>query len=155
MPKALAHAGLALHDVEFYELNQAFSVVSIANTKILGLDPNKVSNKEGLVVGYGMWGGDEGGSRRRARVGTKGREVEVRGTCALQAPALSSLPFLRLACDCWTWTATPPAARETCMLFCAWFNNSRTNSLHLQPHPLPLCRWTCTGAQLQWGTRSV
>ncbi|MFM7667039.1 MAG: acetyl-CoA C-acyltransferase, partial [Bacteroidota bacterium] len=40
VPKALEKAGLKTSDVDYWELNQAFSVVGLANIKILGLDPS-------------------------------------------------------------------------------------------------------------------
>jgi acetyl-CoA C-acetyltransferase len=43
LPKALDKAGLSLADVDFFEFNEAFSVVGLANAKILGLDNNKVN----------------------------------------------------------------------------------------------------------------
>ena len=49
VPKALAKAGLETKDVDYWELNQAFSVVGLANTKILGLDPKKVDVNGGAV----------------------------------------------------------------------------------------------------------
>lgn len=50
VPKALAKAGLKISDVEYWELNQAFSVVGLANIKILGLDPSKVDVNGGAVA---------------------------------------------------------------------------------------------------------
>lgn len=50
IPKALDKAGLTTSDVDFWELNEAFSVVGIANTKILGLDPAKVDVNGGAVA---------------------------------------------------------------------------------------------------------
>lgn len=50
IPKALDMAGLTTSDVDFWELNEAFSVVGIANTKILGLDPAKVDVNGGAVA---------------------------------------------------------------------------------------------------------
>ncbi len=50
VPLALAKAGLATTDVDFWELNQAFSIVGLANTKILGLDPSKVDVNGGAVA---------------------------------------------------------------------------------------------------------
>ncbi|MCR5862707.1 acetyl-CoA C-acyltransferase [Flavobacterium sp. J372] len=49
LPKALDKAGLTKEDVDFFEFNEAFSVVGIANTKILGLDPAKVNVNGGAV----------------------------------------------------------------------------------------------------------
>lgn len=49
IPKALDKAGLTTADVDFWELNEAFAVVGMANTKILGLDPAKVDVNGGAV----------------------------------------------------------------------------------------------------------
>jgi acetyl-CoA C-acetyltransferase len=50
VPKALEKAGMQTSDVEYWELNQAFSVVGLANMKILGLDPAKVDVNGGAVA---------------------------------------------------------------------------------------------------------
>lgn len=50
IPKALAKANMTVADVDFWELNEAFAVVGIANTKILGLDPAKVDVNGGAVA---------------------------------------------------------------------------------------------------------
>ena len=50
VPKALEKAGLKTSDVDYWELNQAFSVVGLANMKILGLDPSKVDVNGGAVA---------------------------------------------------------------------------------------------------------
>ena len=49
VPKALKKANLSTTDVDYWELNQAFAVVGIANTKELGLDPAKVDVNGGAV----------------------------------------------------------------------------------------------------------
>ncbi len=49
VPVALKKAGLSTSDIDFWELNQAFSVVGIVNTKKLGLDPSKVDVNGGAV----------------------------------------------------------------------------------------------------------
>src|SRR5690606_4460191 len=49
VPVALKRAGLETSDIDYWELNQAFSVVGIANTKELGLDPSKVDVNGGAV----------------------------------------------------------------------------------------------------------
>ena len=49
LPKALAHASISAEDVDFYELNEAFSVVGLANIKLLHLDPSKVNVHGGAV----------------------------------------------------------------------------------------------------------
>jgi len=50
IPKALTKANMTVADVDFWELNEAFAVVGIANTKILGLDPAKVDVNGGAVA---------------------------------------------------------------------------------------------------------
>jgi len=47
IPKAIKNAGLTADKVDFYEINEAFSVVSIANNQKLSIDPSKVN----------VWGG--------------------------------------------------------------------------------------------------
>lgn len=49
LPKALDKAGISISDVDFFEFNEAFSVVGLANAKILGLDNNKVNVNGGAV----------------------------------------------------------------------------------------------------------
>lgn len=49
LPKALDKAGISIDDVDFFELNEAFSVVGLANMKILNLDANKVNVNGGAV----------------------------------------------------------------------------------------------------------
>ncbi len=49
IPLAIAKAGLTAADVDFYEINEAFSVVALANNKILGLDGSKVNINGGAV----------------------------------------------------------------------------------------------------------
>jgi len=49
LPKALDKAGISKEDVDFFEFNEAFSVVGIANTQILGLNPEKVNVNGGAV----------------------------------------------------------------------------------------------------------
>lgn len=49
LPKALAKAGLKLSDINFFEFNEAFAVVGLANSQILGLDNNKVNVNGGAV----------------------------------------------------------------------------------------------------------
>ncbi len=50
IPKALAKVGMTADQVDFWELNQAFAVVGLANTKILGLNPEKVDVNGGAVA---------------------------------------------------------------------------------------------------------
>ncbi len=49
LPKALDKAGITKENVDFFEFNEAFSVVGIANSKILGLDAAKVNVNGGAV----------------------------------------------------------------------------------------------------------
>jgi len=49
LPIALGKAGLATTDVDYFELNEAFSVVGLANMKILDLDASKVNVNGGAV----------------------------------------------------------------------------------------------------------
>nr|XP_048335015.1 probable acetyl-CoA acetyltransferase, cytosolic 2 isoform X2 [Ziziphus jujuba var. spinosa] len=49
IPKAIANAGLEASQVDYYEINEAFSVVALANQKLLGLDPEKVNVHGGAV----------------------------------------------------------------------------------------------------------
>jgi acetyl-CoA C-acetyltransferase len=52
VPKALTRAGLDASQIDFYEINEAFSAVALANSKILNLDQDKV-NVFGGAVGIG------------------------------------------------------------------------------------------------------
>lgn len=49
VPIALGRAGLKVEDVDYWEFNEAFSVVGIVNTKILGIEPEKVNVHGGAV----------------------------------------------------------------------------------------------------------
>jgi acetyl-CoA C-acetyltransferase len=49
LPIALDKAGITKDQVDFFEFNEAFSVVGLANTQILGLDGNKVNVNGGAV----------------------------------------------------------------------------------------------------------
>ena len=49
LPKALDKAKINISEVDFFEFNEAFSVVGLANTKILGLDDSKVNVNGGAV----------------------------------------------------------------------------------------------------------
>ncbi len=49
LPKAVAKAGLKMSDLDFVELNEAFSVVGIVNSKNMSLDPAKVNVHGGAV----------------------------------------------------------------------------------------------------------
>ena len=49
IPKALEKAGLTLKDVDYFEFNEAFAVVGLANAKILGIDNSKINVNGGAV----------------------------------------------------------------------------------------------------------
>lgn len=49
LPKAIDKAGITISDVDYFEFNEAFSVVGLANTKILGLNNDKVNVNGGAV----------------------------------------------------------------------------------------------------------
>lgn len=49
LPKALDKAGIAIDDVDFFEFNEAFSVVGLANIKLLGLNDSNVNVNGGAV----------------------------------------------------------------------------------------------------------
>ena len=49
VPKALKKAGITAKEVDFFEFNEAFSVVALANNKILDLDATKVNVNGGAV----------------------------------------------------------------------------------------------------------
>jgi acetyl-CoA C-acetyltransferase len=49
LPKALEKAGLSVTDVDFFEFNEAFAVVGLANAKILDIDNDKINVNGGAV----------------------------------------------------------------------------------------------------------
>lgn len=49
LPKALAKANLTLEEIDFFEFNEAFSVVGLANMKLLGLNDSNVNVNGGAV----------------------------------------------------------------------------------------------------------
>ncbi len=49
VPKAVAKAGLQMEDISYWELNEAFAVVGLENTKRMKLDPSKVNVNGGAV----------------------------------------------------------------------------------------------------------
>ncbi len=50
VPKAVAKAGLKMEDIAYWELNEAFSVVGIENTRRMKLDPERVNANGGAVA---------------------------------------------------------------------------------------------------------
>jgi acetyl-CoA C-acetyltransferase len=49
LPKALARAGISIDQVDYFEFNEAFAVVGLANMKLLGLDDSQVNINGGAV----------------------------------------------------------------------------------------------------------
>lgn len=49
LPRAIARAGLSMEDIAYWELNEAFSVVGIENTRRLKIDPDRVNVHGGAV----------------------------------------------------------------------------------------------------------
>ena len=49
LPKAIKSAGLNIEEIDFFELNEAFSVVGLVNMKLLEIDPNKTNVNGGAV----------------------------------------------------------------------------------------------------------
>lgn len=49
VPKAVKKAGINMADVDYFELHEAFSVVALANMKLMNLDPSKVNVNGGAV----------------------------------------------------------------------------------------------------------
>jgi acetyl-CoA C-acetyltransferase len=81
--KALKMAGIDLKDVDFFELNEAFSVVGLVNIEILKLDPKKVNVYGGAVaLGHPL---GSSGSRIVATLTTvlknEGGKIGVTGIC--------------------------------------------------------------------------
>ena len=81
IPKALKHAGIDAASVDFYEINEAFSAVALANMQLLSLDPATV-NVNGGAVALGHPLGASGArilvtlvhvlKQRKARIGVAG-----------------------------------------------------------------------------------
>jgi acetyl-CoA C-acetyltransferase len=81
--KALAHAKLTLADVDIHEINEAFSVVALANMKLMGLDHSKVNVYGGAVaLGHpiGMSGARIIGSALNA-LERNGKSIAVASIC--------------------------------------------------------------------------
>ncbi|SEK19610.1 acetyl-CoA C-acetyltransferase [Maribacter orientalis] len=49
LPKALAKSNISIEEIEFFEFNEAFSVVGLANMKLLGLNDSNVNVNGGAV----------------------------------------------------------------------------------------------------------
>jgi acetyl-CoA C-acetyltransferase len=83
IPKAIKHAGISPRDVDYYEINEAFSVVALANMRLLNLEPNKV-NVFGGAVSLGHPLGCSGArivSTLTNVLGQQGGSIGVAGIC--------------------------------------------------------------------------
>jgi acetyl-CoA C-acetyltransferase len=83
VPRALKHAGVSQTDIDFFEVNEAFSVVALANMKLLGLDAEKV-NVHGGSVAIGHPLGASGARIVTTLINvlkTKGGKLGVAGIC--------------------------------------------------------------------------
>jgi acetyl-CoA C-acetyltransferase len=83
IPKALQIAGVSQDKVDFYEINEAFSVVVLANNKLLDLDPDKV-NVHGGAVSIGHPIGCSGARITGTLANTlkaKNKNIGVAGIC--------------------------------------------------------------------------
>ncbi|MFZ9046180.1 MAG: acetyl-CoA C-acyltransferase [Cyclobacteriaceae bacterium] len=83
IPQALKHAGVSQEQVDFYEVNEAFSVVALANQKELNLDAEKVNVFGGAVaMGHPL---GASGARIIATLNSvlfdKGGKIGVAGIC--------------------------------------------------------------------------
>ena len=50
VPRALAHAGVSMKDIEYHEINEAFSVVALANIQLMNLAIDRVNVNGGAVA---------------------------------------------------------------------------------------------------------
>lgn len=71
---ALKHAGLSVEDIDFWEINEAFAIVTLWDMKELGIDPAKVNVKGGAIaIGHPL------GATGARLVGTMSRVLETEG----------------------------------------------------------------------------
>jgi len=83
VPKAVKHAGIKLEDIDVFEVNEAFSVVALANMKLLGISEDKV-NLHGGAVALGHPLGASGARIVTTLLGVlkqKGGKVGCAGIC--------------------------------------------------------------------------
>lgn len=83
IPKALQKAKLEIKDVDFFEINEAFAVVAIANNKLMNLDPGKV-NIYGGGVSIGHPIGASGARITTTLISAlknNGKKIGVAGIC--------------------------------------------------------------------------
>ena len=60
IPLALHRAGIDIEEIGCFEINEAFSVVAIANNQLLKLDPDKSEYKRGRSCAWSSAGGIRG-----------------------------------------------------------------------------------------------
>jgi len=71
---ALKHAELSVKDIDFWEINEAFAIVTLWDMKDLGINPEKVNVKGGAIaIGHPL------GATGARLVGTLARILEVEG----------------------------------------------------------------------------
>jgi len=71
---ALKHAGLSAKDIDFWEINEAFAIVTLWDMKELGVDPEKANVKGGAIaIGHPL------GATGARLVGTVSRILETEG----------------------------------------------------------------------------
>jgi acetyl-CoA C-acetyltransferase len=71
---ALKHAGMEVKDIDFWEINEAFAIVTLNAIKELGIDPDKVNVKGGAIaIGHPL------GATGTRLVGTLARILDVEG----------------------------------------------------------------------------
>jgi acetyl-CoA C-acetyltransferase len=71
---ALKHASLEVKDIDFWEINEAFAIVTLWAIKELGVDPEKVNVKGGAIaIGHPL------GATGARLVGTLARILELEG----------------------------------------------------------------------------
>jgi acetyl-CoA C-acetyltransferase len=71
---ALKHAGLSVEDIDFWEINEAFAIVTLWDMRELGIDPDKVNSKGGAIaIGHPL------GATGARLVGTISRVLETEG----------------------------------------------------------------------------
>ncbi len=82
--KALKHAGMEVEDIDFWEINEAFAIVTLNAMKELGIDPEKVNVKGGAIaIGHPL------GASGTRLVGTLARILDMeRGTYGLATPCV-------------------------------------------------------------------
>ncbi|MEI9919888.1 MAG: acetyl-CoA C-acyltransferase [Bacteroidota bacterium] len=83
IPKAIKAAGIDKKDVSYYEINEAFSAVAIANNMKLGLDPEKVNVNGGAVaLGHPLGASGARITMTLANIlGQNGETIGVAGIC--------------------------------------------------------------------------